>query len=171
MNARRTFGSLTVVLMALAALGSDAVGQQKTLKELLVGTWTSVSVVETTADGTKIDRWGPHAKGILMLDANGHYALLITRSDLPKFVSGRIDKGTAEENKAVLASLVGGFGTFTVNETDKMLITSVEGNVFPNLVATEQKRVIASLTGDEFKYVNPLSSTGTITEVTWKRVK
>lgn len=106
-----------------------------------------------------------------MLDANGHYALLITRSDLPKFASGRIDKGTAEENKAVLASLVGGFGTFTVNETDKMLITSVEGNVFPNLVATEQKRVIASLTGDEFKYVNPLSSTGTITEVTWKRVK
>ena len=52
MNARGTFGSLTVVLMALAALGSDAVGQQKTLKELLVGTWTSVSVVETTADGT-----------------------------------------------------------------------------------------------------------------------
>ena len=69
------FGSLTVVLMALAALGSDAVGQQKTLKELLVGTWTSVSVVETTADGTKIDRWGPHAKGIScwMQTATMHY--------------------------------------------------------------------------------------------------
>ena len=47
---------------------------------------------------------GTPCEGDFMLDANGHYALLITRSDLPKFASGRIDKGTAEENKAVLAS-------------------------------------------------------------------
>jgi hypothetical protein len=171
MNARHTLGLLIVAVLALSALGNDAVGQQKTLKEQLIGTWTSVSVVETTADGSKIDRWGPHATGILMLDANGHYALLISRSDLPKFASGRSDKGTAEENKAVMASLVGGFGTFTVNETDKILITRVEGNVFPNLVGTEQKRDIAYLTGDEFKYVNRSSSTGTTTEVSWKRVR
>src|SRR5215211_7124317 len=61
MNARHTLGLLIVAVLALSALGNDAVGQQKTLKEQLIGTWTSVSVVETTADGSKIDRWGPHA--------------------------------------------------------------------------------------------------------------
>ena len=171
MNVRHAFGLIAVAALALAAPGNDAVAQQKTLKEQLVGTWTAVSVVETTVDGSKTDRWGSHLTGILMFDANGHSSLLLTRSDLPKFASGRSDRGTAEENKAVMASLIGGFGTFTVNETEKILITRVQGNVFPNLVGTEQKRDIASLTGDQFTYVNRASATGTTTEVAWKRAK
>ena len=73
--------------------------------------------------------------------------------------------------EAVLAGFVAGFGTYTVNEADKMLITRVKGNIFPNLVGTEQKRLIMSLTADELKYTNPSTSTGMTAEATWKRIK
>jgi len=48
------------------------------------------------------------------------------------FAAKSVDQGTAEENKAVLAGLVASFGTYTVNEADKTLITRVAGNIFPN---------------------------------------
>ena len=63
------------------------------------------------------------------------------------------------------------FGTYTVNEADKTLITRVEGSAFPNLIGREVKRLIAILTADELKYTNPTTSTGTSAEATWKRVK
>jgi Lipocalin-like domain len=82
-----------------------------------------------------------------------------------------VDQGTSAENKAVLSGFVGSFGTYTVNEAEKTIITRVEGSVFPNLVGVDQKRSIVSLTGDELKYINPATSTGMTAESTWKRVK
>jgi hypothetical protein len=52
-----------------------------------------------------------------------------------------------------------------------MVITHVEGGAFPNLIGTDQKRVITSLTADELKYTNPATSTGMIAEATWRRAK
>jgi hypothetical protein len=171
MDRRNTLSLFSIAALGLALLASDAVGQQKSLKDQFVGTWTFVSVVETRADGSRIDRLGSNPKGLFMFDASGHYAQFITRSDIPKFAAATVDQGTAEENKAVLAGFIAGFGTYTVNEADKMLITRVEGNVFPNLVGTDQKRIIVSLTADELKYTNPATSLGAKAEVTWKRVK
>jgi hypothetical protein len=55
---------------------------------------------------------GLQPKGIFIFDAHGHFAQFITRSDLPKFAAGTADKGTADENKAVLSGFVASFGTF-----------------------------------------------------------
>jgi hypothetical protein len=68
--------------------------------------------------------------------------------------------GSAEENKAVLAGRVATFGTYTVDETNKTLLTRVEGSIYPNNVGIEQKRVIISLTTEELKYSNPVTSFG-----------
>jgi hypothetical protein len=171
MNRRDIFGLSAIAALGLALLPGSAVSQQKSLKEQIVGTWTFVSALDVKPDGTKSDRWGPDPKGIFIFDANGRFAQFITRSDIPKFAAKTVDQGTAEENKAVLAGFVAGFGTYTVNEADKMLITRVKGNIFPNLVGTEQKRLIMSLTADELKYTNPSTSTGMTAEATWKRIK
>ena len=171
MNRRNIFGLLAASVLGLALLPGSAISQQKSLKEQIVGSWTFVSALDVKPDGTKSDRWGPNPGGIFIFDANGHFAQFITRSDIPKFAAKTVDQGTAEEDKAVLAGLVASFGTYTVNETDKTLITRVEGNIFPNLVGTEQKRLIVSLTPDELKYTNPSTSTGTTAEATWRRVK
>jgi hypothetical protein len=157
--------------LGLALLPGNAISQQKSLKEQLVGTWTFVSAIDVQKDGTKTDRWGPNPKGMLVFDGNGRYSLTIMRSDLPKFAGKTMVEGTADENKALVQGMIHHFGTYSVNEADKTLTTRVEGSSFPNLNGSEQKRIIASLTADELKYTNPATATGTSAEAVWKRVK
>src|SRR5713101_2557882 len=102
-----------------------AVGQQKTIKQQIVGTWTFVSALDVKVDGTKTDRWGPSPKGIFIFDNTGHFAQFIMRSDLPKFAAKTAAEGTPAEYKAVMQGLVGSFGTYTVNEAEKTVTTHV----------------------------------------------
>jgi hypothetical protein len=169
MNRRSTLGLSVMMALGLALLPGNAVSQQKSLKDQLVGTWTFVSAIDTHKDGSKTDRWSPNPKGMLVFDGNGRYSLMIVRSDLPKFAAKTSDQGTADENKAVLKGLVAHFGTYSVNEADKTLTTHVEGSWFPNLSGNDQKRIITSLTANELKYTNPATATGTNAEVVWKR--
>jgi hypothetical protein len=171
MNAHRRLALTMLIGAMLAGVAGTALAQQKgkTLKKQIVGTWTFVSALDVKADGTKSDRWGSNPKGIFMFDANGNFAQFITRSDLPKFGAKRIDQGTAEEFKAVMTGLVASFGTYTVNEAEKTVITHVEGSVLPDLVGVDQKRKIISLTASELKYTNPTTVTGLAAETIWKR--
>jgi Lipocalin-like domain len=171
MKRRDVLSISAMMALGLALLPGGAVAQQKPLKEQLVGTWLFVSSTDTQKDGTKLDRWGPNAKGMLTFDANGRYALAINRAGLPKFASGRVDQGTVEENKAVMQGSIFHFGTYSVNEGDKTVTTQIEGGSFPNLYGGSQKRVITSLTADELKYDNPGTTIGTTTNVTWRRAK
>jgi len=167
MNRRKIFS----LSLGLAMLPSVAVAQQKPIKEQIAGTWTFVSALDIYPDGRRNDRWGSNPKGIFIFDGNGRFAQFITRSDLPKIAAGTADKGTAEENRAILGGLVASFGTYTVNEAEKTVVTHVDGGAFPNLIGVDQKRMILSLTADELKYTNPATSTGTTAESIWKRVK
>ena len=65
-------------LSAIAAVGlaaplSTAVGQQKSIKEQIIGTWTFVSALDVQPGGNKTDRWGSNPKGIFMFDPHGHF--------------------------------------------------------------------------------------------------
>ena len=171
MNRRSILSISTITALGLALLPSGAIAQQKSLKDQLVGTWLFVSSIDVQKDGTKIDRWGPNPKGVLIFDANGHYVLAINRSNLRKFESNRVDQGTAEENKAVMQGSIFHFGTYSVNEADKTVTSQIEGGSFPNLYGGTQKRVITALTADELKYSNPATTIGTTTDVVWKRAK
>jgi hypothetical protein len=155
-------------LLVLASMTAGAAAQSIN-KQDLIGTWTLVSTNNMKADGTKVDVFGANAKGILIFDQGGHYSLTIVRSDLPKVAGGASDKGTAEENRAILAGLISSFGTYTLN--DKTLTTHVEGSSFPNISGGEQKRIISTLTKDELKYTNPVTATGMKAEAVWNRTK
>jgi hypothetical protein len=172
MNRRSVLSLSAITALALPMLPTNAVSQQKTIKEQIVGTWTFVSSTNVMPDGTKIDQWaGSNPKGIFMLDGNGHFAFFITRSDLPKFAGKTVPEGTSAEYKAVMTGFVGSFGTYTVNEADKTIITHVEGSSFPNLIGLDQKRLIKTLTGDELIYGNPVNTASGTVEATWKRAK
>jgi hypothetical protein len=93
------------------------------------------------------------------------------RADLPKFAAGRADQGTALENQAVISGLVTHFGTYSVDEADKILTSHIEASSFPNNDGIDQRRVIVSLTADELRYGLPVTVTGTKAEVLWKRAK
>jgi Lipocalin-like domain len=165
--------SLTITTVALLCLGvalpaGDAVAQQKTLKEQLVGAWTLVSSTTKLPDGTPA--WGTNPKGLLIFTQNGHYSSQIVRSDLPKFASNSRAKGTPEENKAVVLGSISTFGTYTVDETKKTFTIKFEGSSYPNRVGTEQTRPF-TIAGDELTVTNPATTVGGTSEAVYKRAK
>ena len=78
---------------------------------------------------------------------------------------------TAEEAKAVVAGSLAYFGTYSLNEADKVLTAKVEGSTYANLLGTDQKRIITSLTADELKFTNPRTLVGVTLEFVWKRAE
>jgi len=66
--------------------------QQKSLKELIVGTWVLDSVYDQTQDGEKHNPWGDGVKGQAMFDAAGRTSKLWTiRSRMPTSFSGAFE--------------------------------------------------------------------------------
>lgn len=173
-NFTNRLSTLTLTVMALVFLGvtlpsGDAVAQQKTLKEQVVGTWTYASVDIVSTNGSRAPLYGPSPQGVASFDSNGHYILLTARSGLPKFASNNRNEGTPEENKAVVQGSIAHFGTYTVNDADKTITFHIETSTFPNWNGTDQKRPF-TVTGDELKWTTPASSGGSA-EVVLKRAK
>jgi hypothetical protein len=145
----------------------EAVAQ--TAKDL-VGTWTLVSIT-LEQDGKKTNMYGANPQGQLIFDPNGRFTTIFLRSDVPKFASGNRETGTPEENKAAVQGGIAYFGTYSVSETDKIITYHLEGSTFPNWRGVDQKRIF-KLSGDDFSYTNPTSSTGSgNVYVVWKRAK
>jgi Lipocalin-like domain len=72
MSKFKIVGMMALIAFAMGiVLVGDALAQQKTLKEQLVGTWTLVSNNNVAPDGTRLQLFGPNPKGIVIYDANG----------------------------------------------------------------------------------------------------
>ncbi len=169
------FGASKLIAAALvfadALLSSGvAVGQQRTLKEQLIGTWTYVSVDIVRPDSSRLPLYGPNPQGLASFDSNGRYLLLTARSGLPKFASKDRMEGTPEENKAVVQGSIAHFGSYTVDEAGKTITFHIETSTFPNWNGTEQKRPFL-IVGDELKWSTPASCGGGMAEVVLKRAK
>jgi hypothetical protein len=155
-------------VLGLALLPDAAVSQQKSLTEHLVGSWTIITNDNVAPDGTKRQIFGPNPKGIFILGADG--SLVVVNPARPKFVGkSRLD-GTPEENKSAIAGTVASFGTWSVDEATNTLVTSIEGNLFPNDEGRDQRRIIA-LEGDQLKMVNPSPGSGGRAEIVFRRAK
>ncbi len=173
MNKPGAFIPTTMAILFFAITtptGSDALAQGQTLKQQLTGTWALVSNDNVAANGSRRQIFGPHPKGILILDASGHYAQIQVNPDRSKFKGKTRLDGTPEENTAVLRATAAHFGTWSVNEADKSLTVHQEVNIFPNDDGVDNKRSVA-LTGDEMKMFNPAPSSGGAAESIWRRAK
>ena len=148
---------------------SAALSQQKSLKEQIVGSWTLVSAVDTSADGSKTNPWGANPKGTYMFSADGRFTQMLLHTDLPK-IDNRMS-GTPEQNKAIAQGVIAMYGSYTVDEASKTINVKFEGSSFAKFNGTDGKRIITSISADEFRSANPATSTGTKAESVWKRVK
>lgn len=160
---------VSVLLLGGALATDDAIAQEKSLRERLVGTWTYVSSTTTRADGTKTA--DANLKAIVIYTSDGHFAFVSVSGDLPKLANANRALATAEEAKAVVAGSIAYFGTYSINEADKVLTANVEASTYANLLDTEQKRIITSLTADEMRFTNPRTADGRTLEFVWKRAK
>ena len=167
---RIILGLFAITVLGVALLPGSAFSQQQSLKDQLVGTWSYGSSIRIRPDGTKTDE--PNLKGIVIYTRDGHFAFMNVSADLPKLAANNPARATVEEAQAVVAGSIAYYGTYSVNEVDKVITAKVEGSTFANLVgAAEQKRIITSLTADELKFVNPRTPSGDTLEFIWKRAK
>ena len=164
------FAALTMLALLLVPLTGDAVAQQKSLKEQLVGTWTLVSVVNIRPDGTKFDPTGGKALGLMMYDGNSNFSFLNIRSDIPKLASNNRQKGTTDEYKAVAEGVLSYFGRYSIDEAGKFLIQQVVSSSFPNFNGADRKWSI-TLSGEELTLASQAGAAGGSNELKWKRVK
>jgi Lipocalin-like domain len=172
MNPRGVLGACTSASLALSLLVVSAAGQQQSLKEQLVGTWTLVSWEQTNVDGSTLQQFGANPKGIAFFDAGGHYIITVMRSDRAKYAIdnfGQIAQATAEENKATAQATITYFGTYSVSEPDRTIAIHVDASSFPNWNGTDQKRLFA-ITGDQLKLTVRPPRGGSV-DVVWKRAK
>lgn len=160
---KRNFAAagLAILTFGSASAAAQSIGP-------LTGTWTLVSSV-TEKEGKRSDQFGVGAKGMMSLDAQGHFMLTIIGPDLPKFASGSRATPTQEESRVVIARSIAMMGTYSINATNKTLTFDVESATFPNWNGTTQNRLIVTADGDELKYVTPTASSGGVGTVTWKR--
>lgn len=161
-----------IVTLAITALiigvAWPAAAIAETAKDF-VGTWTLVSSITEQA-GIKSDTFGPNAKGVLVYDANGRYAIIFIGANLPKFASNNRAIGTADENKAIVGGSLAHFGTYVVNEADKSFTFRVASATFPNWDNTDQTRPFV-ITGNQLKYTTASGSAGGTITLTWERAK
>jgi len=165
-----------VAALGLAAAPSASIAQQKSTKDVLVGAWTLLLIDGVKDDGTHVPEFGPNPDGMLMFSPNGLYAVQIDRANLPKLASKEREKGTADENKAIVQGSLAHYGTYAVNDADKTFALHVAASSFPNWDGTKQTRKITALTDDVLTYSVP-NPTGAApggidhVELIWRRAK
>ena len=80
-------------------------------------------------------------------------------------------KTNSEEVGALIVESIAYYGTYTVNEAERVAILHLDASTFPNQIGTDQKRTITSLTADELKYSHPAAMSGVQVHQVWKRAE
>jgi hypothetical protein len=161
-----------IVALGLTLLPASIVAQEKTRKEQLLGAWTLVAFTAERADGSKFEPFGTDPKGIIIFTSDGHFSLFQSNAEVPRIVSNDRDKATPEEATAVIRASIAYYGAYSLNADEKMLVLTVEGSTFANLIGgPEQKRIITSLTAEELRLTNPRTPSGVTLQSVWRRAK
>ncbi|HJZ81552.1 MAG TPA: lipocalin-like domain-containing protein [Pyrinomonadaceae bacterium] len=158
---------MKATLTIIACLGITIPGAVAQTANDLVGTWSLQSDFSVTSDGRKLWPFGPNPKGIALFDNGGHFAIVISRPDLPKFASDNRMQGTAKENEAIVRGSFAFFGTYSV--TNSVIVQHIDGGTWPSWIGTDQKRTITSFAKDEQVWTT-VPSFGGMSELRWSRV-
>jgi len=158
---------MKTILTVIACLGIGIPGAVAQTAKDLVGTWSLQSDDTVTSDGHKLQPFGPNPKGTAIFDSTGHFAIVVSRPDLPKFASDNRMKGTAEENEAIVRGSIAFFGTYSLK--NGVIVQHIEGGTWPGWVGTDQKRTITSFAKDQQTWTT-VPSFGGLSELRWSRV-
>lgn len=149
---------LALLLLAASALPTSNATAQDT--KSVAGTYVPVS----------IEQFGDNARGQMILGSDGRYSIILARATLPKFAAGARDKGTAEENRAIVGGSIFHYGRYLLDREKKTITFNVEASSYPNWDGSVFKRTL-KVSGDQLTYTNVAPSNGgPPQDVVWKRV-
>jgi len=152
--------SIAAAALMLAAAGSSASAEQKSLKERLLGTWHFVVAEVTAPDGKKSFPFGPTPRGIVIFTPDGNFAQIHIASEVPKIASGNRLAAAPEEYAGIMKGTIAQFGSYTVDEEKKTFTYRITASTFPNWDGILQTRLIEKLTDDEMINTNPQVGAG-----------
>jgi hypothetical protein len=150
---------------------AEAKEGSRPLSVRLIGRWSLVSFEEGNGESTGYPL-GRDATGQIVYDAAGNMAVQIMKAHRPMFASGDQGIGTMEEMSAALGGYVAYCGTYSVDETARMVTHSLTMSLFPNWVGTEQRRHVA-FNGDQLTLRTPpmpFSGHTRVYRAVWRRV-
>lgn len=158
-------------ILALAFSISSSAFAQTAAENQIVGTWRMMSAT-IDPGGKNIPAYGENPNGLLVFTRDMHFVEVLTDADIPRFASNARGEGTDDENRMAMASSIGFFGTYTVDEKGEFSGNHVEGATFPNWVGSVRTRDDLRLVvaGDRMteRFRRP---EGTEIQIEWQRVK
>jgi hypothetical protein len=157
--------AVSAMLASLLSLPATAFGQS--LKEDIVGAWRTISIYNEQ-NGAKQNLYGDKPVGLTVFDRSGHVIQYLSKPDVTKFATNNRLKGTDQEYRTVMQSIISGFGTYTV-EGDTITIKWIASS-FPNRAGTTEKRTYR-VEGDQMTAVNPTAASGGSSYQTFERAK
>ncbi|CAB3624572.1 lipocalin-like domain protein [Achromobacter marplatensis] len=164
---RGLFGAvLATGLLAAALSRADAAS----IDPSMVGTWSLVAADVLHPDGTRAHDYGASPKGMLMIDAQGHYSLQIFKAERPRFASADKGAATPAEYKAAVMGSSTHFGTISIDPADATLTFRIDHASFPNWEGQQQKRSYELKNGELSYRVAPRPN-GDVPISVWRRIK
>ena len=119
----------------LADTASVALGQPA-----LVGVWEVRKFCADDSTGRLYEPYGPNPTGLFVYTPSGHLSLHIMRTPAVRPFAGGDHNPTEAERRALLASYMGYFGSYTIT-SDSTVIHHVQGGTLPSYIGTDQPRV------------------------------
>ncbi|VVE74484.1 lipocalin-like domain protein [Pandoraea captiosa] len=163
------WSAIGAMLVACGLTANAAQADVKTDQRALAGTWTLVAADVQHPDGSRARDYGADPKGMLVIDAQGHYSLQIFKSERVKFASGDKAVASAEEYKAAVIGSSTHFGTLNVDAAAGTLSFHIRSASFPNWEGQTQTRHF-ELNGDVLSYRVTPRPNGDVPISIWKRV-
>lgn len=134
----------------------------------LHGAWGLVSI-ETRDENGELVRRGERT-GYLIYSPDGYMSVSFMKEGRPKFKSGDIRGGSAEEKIAAVNGYVSYAGRYTIQ--DDTVVHHIEVSLFPNWVGVSQERMFM-FKGSRLTLSTPLMLVGgrqLSTHLVWERV-
>jgi len=134
-----------LLLAAPIAVGASEPVPSPVEPNQVAGTWRMVAAT-LEIDGKTQRPYGENPQGLLVFTTDMHFVEVLTDGDTPRFASNARGGGTDDENRRAMASSIGFFGTYTVDEHGRFAGNRVEGATFPNWVGAVRTRRDLQLT-------------------------
>lgn len=162
-------GLLSAVFSTSLALGAVLPAGAATVDPSMVGTWTLVAADVLHPDGSRARDYGAAPKGMLVIDAQGHYSLQIFKAERPRFASDDKSAATPAEYKAAVMGSSTHFGTVSIDPASATLAFHIENASFPNWEGQQQKRSYELKNGELSYRVVPRPN-GDVPISVWRKV-
>ena len=132
------------VLILLLLCGSCAKEMDHNMSDnmapKLIGAWNLVSFYAQDPSGQTGYPFGRKAQGRLIYEPNGRMMVQLMNPDRPRFDSGDLLRTSESEVRAAFDGYAAYYGSYSVNEGERIIVHHVEAALIPNWVGTEQRR-------------------------------